>query len=252
MFTYWDVADGTCDVTAAVVCVVVACAAVVPEELIEKPVDACVEFPPNEKPVDGWVVFPPNEKLDDAWVVLPKENPVDGWVVVPPKENPVDDWVVVPREKLAVVWVVPPKEKPVVAWVVLPNKEKPVDAWVVPPKENAADTVGVAPNEKPAGAWVAGAWEVGNVDRLKLVGAGVLTVAAVLCCTLVVGGLGINPKLGVVPREKEGGFEVFKLNAGFVVAAAELIVEGATPNVGTLVGNEKAGAKTNLKNINIW
>lgn len=219
----------------------------------EKPVVACV-VPPKEKPVEVWVVaVPPKEKPADAWVVVvpPKEKPVDAWVVeVPPKEKPVDAWVVPPKEKPVVAWAVPPKEKPVDGWVA-PPKENPVDAWVVLPREKGVDTAGVAPNEKPPETWEFGGWDVGIADRVKPVGADVLIADAVFWSTPVVEGFVDKPKLGAVPREKAGGFVVPKLNAGFVVAAAEPIIEvledneGVTPNVGTLAGEEKAGARKN-------
>jgi len=75
-----------------------------------------------------------------------------------------------------------------------------------------------------------------------------------LGCTLVV-GFAVCPKLGVTPREKDGVLIVPKLNAGFVVAAVLPKIgvlegnEGETPNVGTLVGNEKAGAKKTEQKI---
>lgn len=197
--------------TGAVAWDVVVWAVVVVEAPNENPVEL-VE--PKEKPVDVvWVVF--NEKpVDPAWVV-PKDKPVDG------------------------VWVVP-KEKPLEGWVV--PKEKPVEACVVP-------------NEKPVDAWVVGACEVGIADIVKPVIAEVLAAAVELpSWTLAVAeGVDVRPKFGVEPIEREGVLKPPKLNAGFAVAVAvvpktEVLVDKEdAPNVGALVGNEKAGAKKCIK-----
>jgi len=70
-----------------------------------------------------------------------------------------------------------------------------------------------------------------------------------LLSNILVVELACCPKFGVAPREKDGVFVVPKLNDGLVVAAVLPKIgvlegnEGETPNVGTPVGNEKAGAK---------